>query len=518
MLVDSGTSGQLNILHEQDWDAQAAPEWLAAFAGQRVVQTAGINQTFVADDYVAVDVNKTYGLSGWARSGDNFGMRFSPLNQQSFGIEEYDADYLRIESVHVLKFGTAADTTLRAALNPGDTQILLTSATGWSNEIGGTAESRSLAWYGYRDSGGTLFPDYTYTRNVAFDFLDGVWDFGAISFDSGVGAWRINLRSAWSGVTIAAGTAVRNATGHDEIQSLSIPTDRFYGWNERDNIDWFNYSVVIGGGVWRNGVPAESTFRPGTQFIQPAVKSILPHRFAVHFGPEADQGLIPQVYQATFSDQSLVKLNRSRQWVQSDELLPVSSTLSTTISLDAAFGTVMNSGQISTERHSIGFVPYDADGQAIESLHVARYGSAVDTTLAATLRPGDAQIVLTNATGWSNIDVAGTRGIAWYGYRDSTGTLYPNYSYTRNVAADIVNGLWNPGAIAGNVVTLRQPWSGPTLNSGTAVRNAVDGDVLISALLNDATLPKQPVRHGSRSDTSSQRSAADVAAAHCDRC
>jgi hypothetical protein len=118
-LVESATPGQLGVLHERDWDADAAPEWLATFGQQRVTQTAGINQKLIADDFVAVDVNKTYGLSGWARSGDNFGMRFNPLNQQSFGLEEYDADYLRIESKHVLKYGSAADTTSQAgALHP----------------------------------------------------------------------------------------------------------------------------------------------------------------------------------------------------------------------------------------------------------------------------------------------------------------------------------------------------------------------------------------------------------------
>lgn len=98
-LVDSGTSGQLSVMQSTDWDAQAVPEWVAMFAGQRITQTAGMNQTFVTDDYVAVDVNKTYGLSGWARSGDNFGMRFSSLNQQSFGIEEYDANYTYTRNV-----------------------------------------------------------------------------------------------------------------------------------------------------------------------------------------------------------------------------------------------------------------------------------------------------------------------------------------------------------------------------------------------------------------------------------
>ncbi len=771
-LLEAGPSGSLAVLHERDWDADAALEWLATFGQQRVTQTAGSNQTLIADDFVAIDTNKTYGLSGWARSGDNFGMRFSPSNQQSFGLEAYDADYLKIESRHVLKHAPAVDTTLQVALNPGDTQIRLNSvtgwsnlanagtralawygyrnsagftypnytytrnvatgganglwnvgginaatrtitlnapwsgpalpvgtavrnaittpvdhssiglnrqsvpgdftateypaligggtfangsfqtarfapgtafvrpiiqanqhgltnnfvtwqdvriqelpstatlqdvrqpkidmsadlpgnqtvrlplystgdtafhigteariqvsasqryqltvdsldmteedlnpvgfysydadgklihslhvtrhatavdtrlaravqqgdaaiyvndATGWSNAIGSTAESRSLAWYGYQDSSGTLYADYTYTRNVAFDMMDGLWNVGGITFDSTVGAWKITLRNAWSGPTIASGTAVRNATGHDEIQLLRIPTDRFFGsdyistpsggWYQKgDNLDWTNYSRVIGGGVWLNGTPADAAFRPGTKFIQPAIKAMLPQRFAVEFGPTADQGLEQQQTSVTFGEMSYSLLNRSRQWIESDQLIPVSPDVPTILSVDAASGTTMNSGVASSEVHSIGYVPFDADGLKIESLHVRRYSTAVDTTLSQALRPGDTQIVLSSAAGWSNVDVAGTRAIAWYGYRDSSGQVYGDYTYTRNVAADVVNGLWDLGAISGNTITLRQPWAGPTLAAGTAVRNAMAGDDLIPVLRNEAPIPNQ---------------------------
>ena len=758
-LVEAGQSGSLAILHERDWDAEAAPEWLATFGQQRVTQTAGSNQTLIADDFVAVDTSKTYGLSGWARSGDNFGMRFSAANQQSFGLEAYDADYLKIESRHVLKHATAVDTTLQVALNPGDTQIRLNSvtgwsnlsdagtralawygysnsvgftypnytytrtvatgganglwnvgginaatrtitlnapwsgpalpvgtavrnaiatpvdhssiglnrqsvpsdftateypaligggtftngsfqtarfapgtayvrpiiqanqhgltnnfvtwqdvriqelpstatlqdvrqpqidisvdlpgnqtvrlplystgdtayhigteariqvstsqryqlwvdsldmteedlnpvgfysydadgklihslhvtrhatavdtrlaravqpgdaaiyvndATGWSNAIGGTAESRSLAWYGYQDSAGTLYADYTYTRNVAFDMMDGLWDVGGITFDSTVGAWKITLRNGWSGPSIASGTAVRNATGHDEIQLLRISTGRFLGHFETDPWSWTDYSAVIGGGSWQSGIPSERLLRPGTRFVQPAVKSVTTRKFAVEFGPVIDRGLGEGASEATFADKAYSMLSRSRQLVQSDNIVPVSPTVAVTLSIDAAFGATMNAGQTSGEQHSIGYLPYDADGQPIQSLHVARYASAVDTTLAQALNPGDTQIVLSNAAGWSNVDVAGTRAIAWYGYRDSSGNRYPDYTYTRNVAADVVNGLWDLGAINGNLITLREPWSGPALNAGTAVRNAVAGDDLIPAIRNSLSLP-----------------------------
>ena len=759
-LVESGTPGQLGVLHERDWDADAAPEWLATFDQQRVTQTAGINQKLIADDFVAVDVNKTYGLSGWARSGDNFGMRFNPLNQQSFGLEEYDADYLRIESKHVLKYGSAADTTLAAPLNPGDTQIVLNNisgwstssnaatralawygyrnkagtqyanytytrnvaigdaaglwspggvnsstrtislnapwsgptlaagtavrnataagadhssivlnrsavagdftssehvaiigsgtaangsysvtrfapgtafvravivanrhgqtdnfvtwqdvrllelpasstvqdvrqpvinmstdmvgnqtmrlplystgdtafhigtqariqvspseryhlsidsldmteedlnpvgfysydadgklihslhvtrhstavdtrlaravqpgdtaiyvndATGWSNAIGSTTESRSFAWYGYRDSSGTLYADYSYTRNVAFDFLDGLWNVGGINFDAGVGAWKITLRSNWSGPAIPNGTAVRNATGHDLVQPLTISTGRFLGLFEQDDLSWAPYSEELGGGVWQNGVPVETAFRPGTKFIQPTIKAVVPGKFSVQFGPVNDQGLEQDSRSVLFDDQSYVRLNRSRQIIESNQVA-VSPDVRVTLAVTGAFGTTMNSGQVSAETHSIGYVPYDADGLKIEPQYVQRYSTATDTTLAASLRPGDTEIRLSDATGWSNVDVAGTRAFAWFGYRDSSGRLYEDYTYTRNVAIDVVNGLWGVGGVSGNVITLLEPWAGPTINQGTAVRNAVAGDELIPVMRNKLPLANQ---------------------------
>jgi hypothetical protein len=67
------------------------------------------------------------------------------------------------------------------------------------------------------------------------------------------------------------------------------------------------------------------------------------------------------------------------------------------------------------------------------------------------------------------------RGLAWYGYQDSTGATYANYTYTRNVALGGASGLWSAGGVNGNVITLAAPWNGPTLPAGAAIRNTGDG-------------------------------------------
>ena len=132
----------------------------APFGGQGVFQSLS-NTTAMGDVFVPVDVTKTYGLSGWAKSGDEFGERYDAANRQSFGFASFDVDHLQILPEHVYKFSGAADTTLAAPLNPGDTTIKLASASGWSNAAGAISATRGLAWYGYTNSQGSAYPDYT---------------------------------------------------------------------------------------------------------------------------------------------------------------------------------------------------------------------------------------------------------------------------------------------------------------------------------------------------------------------
>ncbi len=143
------------------------------------------------------------------------------------------------------------------------------------------------------------------------------------------------------------------------------------------------------------------------------------------------------------------------------------------------------------DQHTLGFTSFDSDGNEILPIHVTRYGNAADTTLAAPLNVGDTTIQLTSAAGWSNLGSADTRALAWFGYSNSAGQTYANYSYTRNVVFDRANGLWDSGAISGNTITLRAPWAGPSLAAGSAVRNAADFDRLSAALLNRGSIPNQ---------------------------
>ena len=171
----------------------------------------------------------------------------------------------------------------------------------------------------------------------------------------------------------------------------------------------------------------------------------------------------------TWNEERYQLSNRTLDIVESDQPILVQSHK--TYTLDAS---VTVRGATTNGTHSVGYAAYDTDGLRIEPKHVERFGSSNDTRLASDLKPGDTFFDLVDAAGWSNLAGPETRSLAWYGYADSQGRVYADYSYTRNVASDAALGLWGADAIVGNRITLSLPWNGPMLRAGTAVRNAVD--------------------------------------------
>jgi hypothetical protein len=471
--------GQFSVSTGPTPSIQNANSWGALFAGTSLYQTAASNQTILAGDFIAVDVSKTYGLSGWARSGDDLGLRYQLNNQQSLGYASFDRDYKQILPQHVLRFAGAADTTLSAALNPGDTTIQLTNAAGWSNAAGASPLTRGLAWYGYSDSTGQTYANYTYTRNTAMGGGSGLW------LPGGVNGTVITLAAPWSGPALPAGTAVRDTGAGDDaafvaLDSQAVPNDWTYT----------EYAAVFGGQTLQSGNDALTQFRPGTAYIKPVivvneqggtantinwsgvrVTVLAAGSTAAVLGPNiVDLSTITGGDQRStvtlaglYSGERLVKVDTGQRYTMS--------------------GLALNSSE--WEERPLAFTSYDIDRKLIHPLHVTKYAAATDTTLAAPLTPGATSVLVTNASGWSNDswESAGTRTIAWYGYTDSTGHTYDNYTYTRNVAFDLDNGLWQPGAIVYDAVAgayrinLVEPWSGPALAAGAAIRNAASGDI-----------------------------------------
>jgi hypothetical protein len=108
-----------------------------------------------------------------------------------------------------------------------------------------------------------------------------------------------------------------------------------------------------------------------------------------------------------------------------------------------------------------------------------KYAGSADTTLAVELKAGDTTVTLTNGTGWYNGSTVYNRHFLWFGYTNSKGYTYPNYTYSRNTSSvydtNWANGTWAEGGISGNVITLRVAWAGPTIPAGAAISNASSG-------------------------------------------
>jgi dienelactone hydrolase len=224
------------------------------FNGSNQVATQSAYQITFGDTYLPVDVTQSYQLSAWARSGDGQGGAYDPDNLQYFGFAAYDVDKNQITALDVSKVAGAEDTYLAQPLNPGDTQIVLEDATGWYD--GDDAEMRSLAWYGYQDSTGHTYADFTYTRNVAYN----AWSAGAISGNV------ITLSSPWAGPALAAGAAIRNTTdgatySYAVLNDAAVPADQ-----------WMYYSATIGD-VEQDGALNFAQFPPGTAFVRPVILS-----------------------------------------------------------------------------------------------------------------------------------------------------------------------------------------------------------------------------------------------------
>ena len=156
----------------------------------------------LSDELMPVDPGRTYSLTGWGKSGDVGGGNYTAANSQYFGVAAYDIDGNAIFPDDYLKFAGSTDTTLAAPLNPGDTTVTLTSAARWENA--GAAHQRDFVWYGYTNSKGYTYPDYTYTRNLANAKVsggttNGVWAAGGITGNV------ITLTNVWAGPALAAG-------------------------------------------------------------------------------------------------------------------------------------------------------------------------------------------------------------------------------------------------------------------------------------------------------------------------
>ena len=218
----------------------------ARFEGSDSFSHNGMKQ-FLGDAQIKVDFESTYQFSATvSASGPE-----SSKERQYLGFVCYDADGKGIATYHVARYPGSTDTTLAKDLNPGDTQIALADATGWNNT--GSEHRCAIAWYPYTNEQDHTYPYYTYTRHFVAD----LWDAAAITGNT------ITLRKEWTGPTLAAGTAVRNAESGGSYNyalnsSVALPESPT------------NLTATVTG-FWQEGKYSDTVFRPGTSFIRALV-------------------------------------------------------------------------------------------------------------------------------------------------------------------------------------------------------------------------------------------------------
>lgn len=141
--------------------------------------------------------------------------------------------------------------------------------------------------------------------------------------------------------------------------------------------------------------------------------------------------------------------------------------------------------------HYFGVMQYDADLNEILSHHTAHY-SNTRTTLAAPLSVGDTTITVASAANWKVTGLYYEKIPVLYGYKNSYGFQYPDYTYSRYTMYLGGNGAWLNGNISGNVITLASPWThanpaGGAWPVGTAISNGFAGSTYNYAFANGAS-------------------------------
>jgi hypothetical protein len=207
------------------------------------------------DEFIPVDPGKYYDLRLWAKA-----VTAAPVNHAYFGGAFYDVDGNNIQP-YCHMFLANTHTTLAAPLKVGDTTITLTSATNWYS--GATNYQRQIIIWGYKNSLGYKYPDYTYSRwttnaNATYT-TPGAWAQGGISGNV------ITLTAPWP-------SALNNPDDPTNGWPIGTPVSNnnsggsfkyFAASNVVLNPTWTEYRGSIGG-LDLTGTNVTNSFPPGS--------------------------------------------------------------------------------------------------------------------------------------------------------------------------------------------------------------------------------------------------------------
>ena len=122
-------------------------------------------------------------------------------------------------------------------------------------------------------------------------------------------------------------------------------------------------------------------------------------------------------------------------------------------------------------------IPLDADKKWMERKML--YSGSTKSHLTQPLKKGDTVVHVDNINSWDTSKNAYNH-IAIYGYRNSKGETYPDYSYTRNIIQFHSGNTTDKTEINKTNGTITIPaWTGDTIPAGTAVSQTSDGSTYI---------------------------------------
>ena len=144
-------------------------------------------------------------------------------------------------------------------------------------------------------------------------------------------------------------------------------------------------------------------------------------------------------------------------------------------------------------KYYAGIVEYDVDKNRIGPMNFMYIGNTL-TELTEDLENGDTVVHLKDLTNWdttsenvtTNIYAYLRHGFIFWNYKDSTGYLYPEETYSRNFYYSLYeNENVNK---ENNTITLNEPWSNGTISKGTKLSQTNSGGAYNYMLINNASL------------------------------
>jgi len=133
----------------------------------------------------------------------------------------------------------------------------------------------------------------------------------------------------------------------------------------------------------------------------------------------------------------------------------------------------------------VGFHEYDIDGNYIKAENVMYVNNTL-TTLARDLNHGDTVVYFTNLTNWALNEYPYQTGFTFWNYQDSTGYLYPELTYSRNIYL----GTYQTSNVnkTNHTITLKEPWKNGKIEAGTKVSQSNSGQTFNYALVSDTQI------------------------------